>query len=529
MTLMKKACAVFAVLACLVAGGSYLVLSGAGSSASGVAAFKDRITVLEQSVQGMIDDFYLYDDQNNMYILVAATSPTAHDLIETTYQQGLQGDHQFGTDLATARRLAPASMTATLDRVATDYAGYEAYAQQARADELAGKVQQASVIITVTNSDVSNALMTDLSQAQTETKQVAAHELASLTSKQNSMQLDAWLQVIFVVLAIAGLGFALWLWVLVPIHALRRRLQDIAQGDGDLTARVDESRRDEIGDLGRAFNQFISRIQDLMVAFSQSVVSMLSASDALKAISTDTGNNAAHSADRASSVSQSAGEVASSISAVAASAEEMNASIVEIARNASHAAEVAANARKRSEETRERVTRLAASSTEVEGVVQLISSIAEQTNMLALNATIEAARAGSAGKGFAVVASEVKHLAEETANATHEITSRVSAIRSDTDAAVQAMADIASVIDEISSIQNTIASAVEEQNATTTEIVRWAGQVAENAGLIETSINSVATAVGETSNGVAASNDTIAELAQLSNSLDALVGEFRFV
>ncbi|MDE3206348.1 MAG: methyl-accepting chemotaxis protein [Acidobacteriota bacterium] len=528
MSLKKKAAALFALVALVVAVGGYLVITGAGASAAEVSHYKNRVATVQQALQSMVVDFYLYDDQNNMYILVAATSPHDQTLVEAAYQQGIQGQKQFGTDLATARRLAPPNMIVTLDRIAKDFSGYDVYAQQARADELAGRVQQASIIITVTNNDVSNALMADLGTAQQQARKLADSGLASLTARQGDLQLYAWLQGALILVALLALVLAFCRFVLSPLRALGRRMDEIAGGDGDLTARVDESRRDEIGDLGRAFNLFVGRMQRLMQEFSQSVLSMMAASDSLSSIAADTAANASHSAERATTVSTSAGEVASNITAVAASAEEMNASIIEIARNATHAAEVAANARRRSEETGQTVQRLAASSAEVEGVVHLISSIAEQTNMLALNATIEAARAGAAGKGFAVVASEVKHLAEETASATHEITTKVSTIQSDTEAAVTAMTEIAAVIDEISSIQATIASAVEEQNSTTTEIVRWAAQVAGNAGDIESSINSVANAVGQTSSGMAASRETITQLANLSSRLKSLIGDFQF-
>lgn len=328
---------------------------------------------------------------------------------------------------------------------------------------------------------------------------------------------------------LAGLGFFAFVWrtVMGPLLGLRDRMQDIATGEGDLTARLDATSGDEIGDLGRAFNRFIERIQGVMVGFSESIVALLSASEALGAITVDTGDNADRTATTAAGVSSAANQVATNITAVAAGAEQMGASIREIARNASNAAEVAATARRRADEANARIQSLAVSADEIGGVVHTISGIAAQTSLLALNATIEAARAGDAGKGFAVVASEVKDLAGGTATATDDITARVSAIQGSTTLAVEAIADIAAVIEEISSIQGMIAAAVEQQNASTLEIGRWATEVAGNASEITTSISGVAQAVTDTSVGVASSSETIGELARLSDSLSALISQFK--
>ncbi len=156
----------------------------------------------------------------------------------------------------------------------------------------------------------------------------------------------------------------------------------------------------------------------------------------------------------------------------------MSASIREIAQNANEAARVAAGAVTEAEATNQTIARLGESSKEIGDVVKVISAIAGQTNLLALNATIEAARAGEAGKGFAVVADEVKELARETARATEDIARRVEAIQADTGGAVAAIGRIGEVIGQINDYQLTIASAVEEQTATTNEMSRSVAEAA---------------------------------------------------
>ncbi|MBA3782385.1 MAG: methyl-accepting chemotaxis protein, partial [Nocardioides sp.] len=173
------------------------------------------------------------------------------------------------------------------------------------------------------------------------------------------------------------------------------------------------------------------------------------------------------------------------------------------------------------------VSKLGTSSQEIGNVVKVITSIAEQTNLLALNATIEAARAGEAGKGFAVVANEVKELARETANATEDIARRVEAIQGDTGGAVEAIREIATIITSINDYQLTIASAVEEQTATTSEMSRNVAEASAGSGEIASNIAGVAAAADTTTQSVTQTLDAINELARMSNDLRSEVGRFR--
>jgi methyl-accepting chemotaxis protein len=173
------------------------------------------------------------------------------------------------------------------------------------------------------------------------------------------------------------------------------------------------------------------------------------------------------------------------------------------------------------------VAKLGASSGEIGEVIKVITSIAQQTNLLALNATIEAARAGEAGKGFAVVANEVKELAKQTAQATEDISRKITAIQTDTQGAVQAIGTISGVIGQINDISGTIAAAVEEQSATTNEVTRNVADAARGSGEITRNIEGVAEAARGTSSSAHESQKAAGEVADIAAQLRALVIQFK--
>jgi len=301
-----------------------------------------------------------------------------------------------------------------------------------------------------------------------------------------------------------------------------------AAAEGDLTQEIPELGSDAVGLMGKGLSKFLGNLRTGFGAIGQTTQSLASASEELSSNSQQMSANAEETSAQAGVVAKNSEQVNKNLQTVATGTEEMGASIKEIAKNATESAKVATAAVNVAETANTTVAKLGESSKEIGQVVKVITSIAQQTNLLALNATIEAARAGEAGKGFAVVANEVKELAKETAKATEDISRKIEAIQGDTKAAVDAIGTISGVINQISEISSTIATAVEEQDATTNEMARNVSEAASGSGEITKNIAGVAEAAQSTTHGAADTQKAAAELSKLATTLRELIGRYKF-
>ncbi len=339
------------------------------------------------------------------------------------------------------------------------------------------------------------------------------------------------------------------------IADVAERLQDIAQGDGDLTKRISVNSKDEIGQLANWFNSFIDNIHSIIKEIKGNATHLNQSSNDLSEVAGLMASNSEHTSERSevvsntgSQMSQNIGMAASTmeqasgkIKLIEASTQEMNATINEISQNTGKAREITGQAVEQAQDAAKQVEELGVSATDIGKVIDTITDISEQVNLLALNATIEAARAGDAGKGFAVVANEIKELARQTADATSEIHEKVNSIQNSTNGTIRQIDTISSVVDNVNEIVVIIAGAVEEQSATTTNIADNVSQASQgisdvNDNVAKTSsvaaeiakeMNEVTQAAGEISHNSSQVNQSAAELSMLAEKIDSMVNQFK--
>jgi methyl-accepting chemotaxis protein len=353
-----------------------------------------------------------------------------------------------------------------------------------------------------------------------------------IKTKEDAHAANQSLNLTMAVTTLAALGIGIFVAIFLS-RAIAGATQSVlvqaeAIAAGDLTRDDLKVRsRDELGDLTTAINKMSSSLKRMILAITENAMHVASASEELNSTSQQITANCEETSAQADVVSKAAQTVSQNLQTVATGAEEMGASIKEIAKNATEAARVATAAVKVAETTTATVSKLGDSSTEIGQVIKVITSIAQQTNLLALNATIEAARAGEAGKGFAVVANEVKELAKETAKATEDISRKIEAIQTDTKAAVDAIASISGVINQINDISSTIATAVEEQNATTNEMSRNVSEAATGSNEITSNVAGVAEAAQSTTRGATETQKASQQLLETSAELRRLVEQFK--
>ncbi|NBV34976.1 MAG: methyl-accepting chemotaxis protein [Proteobacteria bacterium] len=406
---------------------------------------------------------------------------------------------------------------------------YEAI-DKALAKFTAGEKAEGMDIILNRGFQLEDSLIAKIGELQTicieGQKQKIAESKAAQDSQLRRIQLNLLLIGVTATIIAISLALSVTHSIVAPVELAMHALEATAKGD--LTTNLPITGDDELGRLSSALNQACSSLRSTLMNIVDGINTVASASAELSAVSQQVEVNSEGTTRQAQAVSKVSAEVNANIQSVAEASEKNAESIRDIASNLAESVKIASDAVLTAEQTNQTIADLGTSSAEIGEVIKVIQSIAQQTNLLALNATIEAARAGEAGRGFAVVANEVKELAKSTSTATEDIARKIEAIQSNTANAVTAISTVGAIIQKISTLQHSIALAIEQQTMTTNEISRSIQSAAEGSLQIDQSTTVVAQAAMNTTDGANQTKIAANELAELSARLNQLISQFQF-
>jgi len=345
----------------------------------------------------------------------------------------------------------------------------------------------------------------------------------------------------FVVLVCVMAWWVIQSKVVRPLNLLAVGLQGIAEGEGDLTLRIEVNGKNEIDEVGIWFNVFIGRIEEIVRRVAEHASTLGEAAAELASTAHETAEQAAQQQQQAERITTAMNEMSSAVQEISQTTQTAAVD----ARNAEESAHSGGQTVQATvqtigdllianQETSSRIEDLGRSSDAIGKIVNVINEIAGQTNLLALNASIEAARAGEHGRGFAVVAGEVRRLAERTSSATKEIDLTVHAIQEGTKVAVEAMrssmSHVQSGVDSARSAGEALTSIIhgsESVQKMVTQIAAAATEQSYSTQSVSTTVNDIAVIIKQTAASSQHSLEACRQLSRLANELSGLVGSFK--
>jgi methyl-accepting chemotaxis protein len=347
---------------------------------------------------------------------------------------------------------------------------------------------------------------------------------------------------IIVAIAVLFLGIsAIVRTITRPIKELLQVFSEIAEGEGDLTKRLDIKASDEVGALAECFNRFLEKLHGIIGKVADVTDQVASSAEEVSASSAQIASGSEQQNSQTEQVASAMQEITASVVNVAQSSSEASASAKEATETASGGGEVVTQTidgmnriAQAVNDSAENIEKLGKSSEQIGEIIKVIDDIASQTNLLALNAAIEAARAGEQGRGFAVVADEVRKLAERTTAATQEIGEMIKGIQNDTSKAVESMHAGTKEVDGGVELANNAGQSLKnilETVSKVTDMIQHIATAAEqqsSAGEeISSTVESVANVSRETSESAAQSSKASRHLSSLADELQHLVGGFK--